>query len=337
MTRRAARGGVRRRVPGAAARYACAPVLTLDAVSKSFGPRPAVDGLSLALRPGEVLGLLGPNGAGKSTTIAMAVGLLTPDAGSVRVRGAGPPGGAGPLVDLGPPTRPAARRNLGLCPQAIALYPNLTGAENLKLFGRLAGLSRGEAARRAEELLRLVNLEARGADRVQTYSGGMARRLNIAAALVSRPGVVLLDEPTVGVDPHSRSAIFELVEALRAAGHAVLYTTHYMEEAQRLCDRVAVMDQGRLLALGAVDELIASHGGASVLTIDRASGPERIVTADPLGELVRLGLTHLPAAGDRGGRGGPAERAVTGVRIDRPSLEAVFLNLTGRSLRDHER
>jgi len=286
-------------------------VLTLREVHKSYGSTVAVDGLSLRIEAGEVFGLLGPNGAGKSTTIGLAVGLLRPDRGEVELAG------------LGSPTRASVRRHLGACPQQIALYEQFSGEENLLFLGKLHGLDRATRKRRAAELLERVGLTARAKDRVSAYSGGMQRRLNIAAALVHDPKLVLLDEPTAGVDPHSRHALFELVRALKSEGRTVVYTTHYMEEAQRLCDRVGVIDQGRVLALGTVDELIAAHGGQSVVTVlrDGASGEdkaERIETDDPMRVIARV-------AGEPGARE---------VRLERPDLEGVFLHLTGRSLRD---
>ena len=282
-------------------------------VHKRFGETVAVAGLTMRVRAGECVGLLGPNGAGKTTTMGMAVGLTRPDKGEVII--------AGDLDGGGPPTDPATRMHVGLCPQSIALYPGLTAVENLVFFGELFGVARPKA--RAGELLERVGLEDRASGKVSTFSGGMQRRLNIAAALMHDPPLVLLDEPTAGVDPHSRNAIFDLVRTLRDDGKAVVYTTHYMEEAQRLCDRVEIMDRGKVLASGTVDELIAAHGGETVLTVERASGVERRATNDPVPELAHVDLE--PTADD----------PVRGVRIDRPDLEAVFLNLTGRSLRDH--
>ncbi len=289
-----------------------ARVLRITDVHKRFGRVVAVDGVSLRVGPGECVGLLGPNGAGKTTTMGMAVGLLRPDSGTVEIGEAGSPARAA-----------GARALLGLCPQAIALYEQMTAEENLVLFGRLHGLGSGAAKARAGELLETVGLVDRAQGRVKTFSGGMQRRLNLAAALMHDPPVVLLDEPTAGVDPHSRNAIFDLVLGLRGRGKAVVYTTHYMEEAQRLCDRVAIIDKGRVLATGTVDELIAEHGGASVLTVERVGGVERQTTDEPV-----RALAAVPW-------GGAGEDAVTGVRLERPNLEAVFLNLTGRSLRDH--
>lgn len=282
------------------------PVLALSDLVKRYGPVAAVDGLSLTVAKGEVFGLLGPNGAGKTTTLHMAVGLVAPDAGAVTVAG------------LGAPTDPAVRAKVGVAPQAIALYDELTAEENLSFLGRLQGLSGRALRSRVDRLLQWTGLEARGRDRVRGFSGGMKRRLNLAAALVHEPPLLLLDEPTAGVDPQSRAAIFDAVRDLRSRGTTVVYTTHYMEEAERLCDRVAVMDHGRLLALDTVDALVSRHGGRSVVTVRRADGETRVETTDPVSELEKA----------------LAVRGVLGVKVDRPDLESVFLALTGRSLRD---
>jgi ABC-2 type transport system ATP-binding protein len=288
-------------------------MLRLTDLRKSYGQLTAVDGLSLEIRPGEVFGLLGPNGAGKSTTIALSVGILHPDAGSVMVGAVGAGAGA-----AGSPTEPRVRARIGLAPQSIALYDNLTARENLMFFASLYGGATVARAARCEELLGLVGLSDRAASRVGTFSGGMKRRLNLAAALVNDPSLVLLDEPTAGVDPQSRNALFDMVLDLKRQGRTVVYTTHYMEEAQRLCDRVGIVERGRLIAVGTVDELIASHGGDSAVHVQRAEGESVVRTADPLAELQRA----LSSPG------------VLGVRIERPNLESVFLHLTGRSLRD---
>ncbi len=288
-------------------------MLTLTSVRKAFGPLVAVDGLSLDVRPGEVFGLLGPNGAGKTTTISMAVGLFAPDRGRVGIG------------EHGAPTDPAVRAKIGVAPQALALYDDLTAEENLRFFASLYGAYAVVPPTRAGEVLERVGLTARRRDRVKTFSGGMKRRLNLGAALLHDPPMLLLDEPTAGVDPQSRNNILEMVAALRAEGRTVVYTTHYMEEAARVCDRVAIMDRGRLLALGTVDELVARHGGRSTVTLERGEVRERIATMDPLGELTRV-------LGPGGANASGAD--LTGVRVERPNLETVFLSLTGRSLRD---
>ncbi len=282
-------------------------MLRVSRVSKTYGGGVrAVDGLSLEVGAGEVFGLLGPNGAGKSTTIGMVMGALAPDEGEVEIEGAGPPSAA------------AARAVIGVAPQGLAVYDELTAEENVGFFGRLYGLGGSELKDAVGRMLALAGLEDRRKKRVKTFSGGMKRRLNLACAMVHGPRLVLLDEPTAGVDPQSRNAIFESIERVKGEGVSVVYTTHYMEEAQRLCDRVGVIDKGKMLALGTVDELIERHGGQSMVVVQRDEGEERVATDDPVG-VVREALT----------RG-----SVRGVRVERASLEGVFLNLTGRSLRD---
>ncbi len=288
-------------------------MLALRDIRRRFGQTIAVDGLTLEVRAGEVFGLLGPNGAGKSTTIAIATGLLLPDSGSVD------------LLGMGSPSDPKVRMHLGLAPQEITLYAELTARENLRFFADLYGVANARA--RVDELLALVELDTRAHDRVSTFSGGMKRRLNLAAALVHDPKLVLLDEPTAGVDPQSRNRILELVRRLASEGKTVVYTTHYMEEAAKICDRVGIVDHGRLLDAGTVAELVARHGGQSAVTVERDGVEQRILTADPVAEVARQ---FTLADGGADGAVGP----VTGVRIERPDLETVFLALTGRSLRE---
>jgi ABC-2 type transport system ATP-binding protein len=281
-------------------------VLTLQGLHKRFGDRIAVDGLSLEVRRGEILGLLGPNGAGKSTTIHMAVGLVAPDQGTVDVDG------------QGSPSRPDVRRRLGVAPQALALYEALTPEENLRFFARVQGLSGRALEARVTWALDFSELRDRRKDRAGELSGGMKRRLNLAAALVHDPELVLLDEPTVGVDPQSRNAILDRIVELRGQDRAIVYTTHYMEEASRICDRVAIVDHGRVLATGTVPELLSGHGGDPTLVVIERGVERRIPTRDPAGELQRTF----------------AGGAVEDFRVERADLEAVFLNLTGRRLRD---
>lgn len=279
-------------------------MLHLVDIRKRFGAIQAVDGLSLEVRRGEVFGLLGPNGAGKSTTISICIGLLSPDSGTVELDG------------VGSPREPLTRRHLGLAPQSLALYDDLTAEENLLFFGRLYGVA--APRRRAAELLDTVGLASRGRDRVKGFSGGMKRRLNLAVALVHEPELVLLDEPTAGVDPQSRASLLELVRRLASSGVTVVYTTHYMDEAQRVCDRVAIVDHGRVLALGTVDELLRQFGGQVTVVVERGEQVERHTTSNPLAV-----IASALGQGD-----------ATGVRVERPDLESVFLALTGRSLRD---
>jgi ABC-2 type transport system ATP-binding protein len=281
-------------------------VLTLQGLHKRFGDRVAVDGLSLQVHRGEILGLLGPNGAGKSTTIHMAVGLVAPDQGTVDVDG------------RGSPRRPDVRRRLGVAPQSLALYEALTPEENLRFFARVQGLSGRALEDRVTWALDFSGLQDRRKDRAGELSGGMKRRLNLAAALVHDPELVLLDEPTVGVDPQSRNAILDRVVELRGQDRAIVYTTHYMEEASRICDRVAIVDHGRVLAMGTVPELLSVHGGDPTLVVRERGVERRIPTRDPAGELQRI----------------LAASAVEDFRVERADLETVFLNLTGRRLRD---
>jgi ABC-2 type transport system ATP-binding protein len=227
-------------------------MLSVAGIRKTYGERVAVDGLSFEVRRGETFGLLGPNGAGKSTTLLMLTGLLRPDAGRI-------------LLDGGSPTEPAVRRSLGLAPQGLAIYPDLSAEENLAFFGRLYSLPRARLAERVEWALDLAGLPDRRRDRVVTFSGGMQRRLNLACALVHDPQVLLLDEPTVGVDPQSRNHIFEAIERLKKDGRTIVYTSHYMEEVERLCDRIAIIDDGRLLALDDLDALLRAHAGCANL------------------------------------------------------------------------
>lgn len=281
-------------------------MLTLSNVRKSFGKTVAVDGLSLSVRKGELFGLLGPNGAGKSTSVSLAVGLMAPDAGTVAIDG------------LGNPTDPAVRGRIGVATQSLALYELLSAEENLRFFGAVYGLSGATLAARVAWCLDFVGLTDRKDDRAGSYSGGMKRRLNLAAALVHDPDLLLLDEPTVGVDPQSRNKIFENIEALHAQGRTIIYTTHYMEEAVRLCERIAIVDAGRLLALGTVAELLVQYGGSPTLVVQARGEERRVQTADPLAELNRMA-----AAG-----------TIEAFQMERPTLEQVFLGLTGRSLRD---
>jgi ABC-2 type transport system ATP-binding protein len=284
-------------------------MLTLTGLVKRYGTHTAVDGLSLSVGRGEVFGLLGPNGAGKSTTVHIAVGLLAPDAGAVDVGG------------LGSPRQPAVRARIGVAPQALSLYELLTAEENLSFFGRIYRLPPDRLASRITQALEFVGLADRRGDRVDSYSGGMKRRLNLAAAILHDPDLVLLDEPTVGVDPQSRNAIFDSLLALKAAGKTIVYTTHYMEEASRLCDRVAIIDHGKLLALDTVRGLTQAHGGPPTLILRTPDGEERIETREPLVELNRQAAARGAAM--------PVD-----FEVAMPTLEQVFLHLTGRSLRD---
>ena len=310
------------------------PVLRCSDLRKRFGDRQAVDGVGFEIAPGETYGLLGPNGAGKTTTISMISGILARDAGEVRV--------AGEPVDVGTTD---AKRLIGIVPQDLAIYPDLTARENLDFFGRLYGLRGHELRDRVREVLGVVELSDRENDRTATYSGGMKRRLNIAIGLLHRPRLLILDEPTVGVDPQSRNAILSSVEALGSEGIGILYTTHYMEEAERLCDRVGVMDEGRIIAEGTRDELVKLVGGTDRITLGAtgdlraAAGAIRGVDGVTEATAREGGLDVLvPDAGHALPRvlevATAAGAAVRSVEIVEPDLEAVFLHLTGKALRD---
>jgi ABC-2 type transport system ATP-binding protein len=301
--------------------------LHIDSVVKRFGDVTAVSGVSLDVCERACLGLLGPNGAGKSTLIRSIAGRVLPDSGTIRVFGQ-PAGSA------------AARGELGWVPQELALYPLLTCRENLEAFGRYQGL-RGKALRDGVAwCLEWAALADRAGATVKTLSGGMRRRLNMAAGLVHRPRVVLLDEPTVGVDPQSRNRIFEMVEGLRDAGTTIIYTTHYMEEAERLCDAIAIVDHGRIIAQGSKDELVQqSFGSRSDVLMRFASTVDGAAAwAAARGATFDGGVAHfaverptdiatlLDAAAHDG-------LEVIDVVLRRPNLESVFLQLTGRDLR----
>lgn len=304
-------------------------ILLARGLSKTFGELKAVDDVSFAIGEGETYGLLGPNGAGKTTSISMIAGLLERDAGTVEV--------AGHQVS----TRTTrGKAEIGLVPQELAIYPDLTARENLRFFGRLYDMGKNALRDRAEEVLEVIGLTDRADDQVKEFSGGMKRRLNIGIGLLHRPRLLILDEPTVGVDPQSRNAILESVEKLSAEGMAVLYTTHYMEEAERLCDRVGIIDEGRIKAEGTRRELISMLGQRDKVTITgdlagvvggitgvgEVSGNEHRVEV-----LVDNATAVLP--------GLLAQVSATGanigsVEVSEPNLEAVFLHLTGRALRD---
>lgn len=225
-------------------------LLTVSNLSYVYGERRAVDGVSFELKKGECFGLLGPNGAGKTTTISCVSGLLSNWQGDMQFQGS----------SFRPADAQVDRAKLGLVPQELAIYPNLTAAENLDFFGKICGVSTTERKEAVARNLRLSGLEERSADLVRTFSGGMQRRLNLAAGLMHSPALVLLDEPTVGVDPQSRNHIFETLLNLKSSGTTLLYTTHYMEEAQKLCDRIAIMNEGKIVAIGTARELAHQTG-----------------------------------------------------------------------------
>ncbi len=302
--------------------------LRVEGVVKRFGGVTAVNGVSLDVRPGECLGLLGPNGAGKSTLIRSIVGRVRPDAGSILIFGE-------------PAESEAARDALGYVPQELAVYPRLTSRENLEAFGSYHGLKGEQLKKSIDWCLAWAALADRDSEVVSHLSGGMKRRLNMAAGLIHRPRVVLMDEPTVGVDPQSRLRIFEMIEVLRREGMSVIYTTHYMEEAERLCDRIAIIDHGHIIALGARDKLIQNAFGSSSQVVMHFAAEN-----DALREWIARRGGQSSDGSVQFKVDGPAEIAallqdaaaeghqVEDMALKRPNLESVFLKLTGRELRD---
>ena len=313
--------------PEAASPHAQLP-LEVEAMVKRFGAVTAVDGISLALQSGECVGLLGPNGAGKSTLIRAIAGRVIPDAGRVSVFGA----------EAG---SQAARAALGWVPQDLALYPRLSVMENLRSFGRYHGLSGKKLEQAVARCLAWAALEDRAGELTRNLSGGMKRRLNMAAGLIHEPRLMLLDEPTVGVDPQSRNRIFEMIEALRAQGMTIIYTTHYMEEAERLCDRIAIVDHGRIIALGTKEALVHHSFASRSQVVARLQGREGKVAAwvaerrgkmtDSTAEFTVEHPSEIAALLEGAASSG---LELVDLSLRRPNLESVFLHLTGRELRD---
>ncbi len=303
-------------------------------LKKSFGDIQAVKGVSFSAAPGEVLSLLGPNGAGKSTLISMLSGLLEPDAGDAYIMGHS--------IRRAPVPAKAA---LGVVPQDIALYPDLSARENLLFWGKMYGLRGAALKARVNEVLDVIGLADRQKDRVGKFSGGMKRRVNIGAALLHRPDVIIMDEPTVGIDPQSRRHILDNVKELNAQGMTVLYTTHYMEEAEELSHHIAIVDQGQVVAYGAYKELIQLVGEQTRIDLAINAEPEKVIPAwrqvegvsqvdranGAISMLVQDSNLVLPRLFECTARLGVR---ITSVDIREPNLEAVFLHLTGRALRD---
>jgi ABC-2 type transport system ATP-binding protein len=303
-------------------------------LTKAFRDVVAVGGISFEVRRGEVFSLLGPNGAGKSTVISIISGLLRPDSGDASVMGHSILGDS-----------MAARRSLGVVPQDIALYNDMSARENLVFWGRMYGLSGSDLGRRVDEILSAVGLVDRQKGRVGAFSGGMKRRVNIAAALLHTPQVVIMDEPTVGIDPQSRRHILDYVKELNRQGMSVLYTTHYMEEAEELSDRIAIMDKGKVIACGSRDELVRLVGEQTRVDLAVTGEPEQAAeawrtVADVSRATVEQGRVQV-LAGDSNAvvpllfeRAAQSGFRIGSVEIREPDLEAVFLALTGRALRD---
>lgn len=308
-------------------------MIQVERLHKSYGDLRAVDGVSFEVQEGELFGFLGPNGAGKTTTLSMVCGLLRPDSGRVSVQ----------EIDVWENPK-QAKSVMGLVPQDVALYEEFTARENLRFWGSLYGLSRAELNASIEEILERVGLADRAKEPVAKFSGGMKRRLNLAVGLVHKPKVVLLDEPTVGIDPQARNNILDIIREIARAGTTVLFTTHHLEEAESLCERIAIMDHGRILETGTVGELAEIVGGGHILTIrgDFKSEQFRSAVENESIEIVNLAesVATIALAGNASGvapiiqRLSEANVEITDLSIQEPSLESVFLKLTGRELRD---
>ncbi|HEU4371904.1 MAG TPA: ABC transporter ATP-binding protein [Telluria sp.] len=309
-------------------------LLKVSNLTKSYGARRAVDDVSFHVQAGQTVGLIGPNGAGKSSTVSMICGLLRADAGSIELDGEAVTQGLS-----------SAKRKIGFVPQDLALYDDLSARENLKLFAALYGIRGGAVKQRCDDVLALVNLADRAGDKPATFSGGMKRRLNIAAALMHDPQLLILDEPTVGVDPQSRNAIFDTLEQLKAMGRSLIYTSHYMEEVERLADHIVIIDHGKVLADESPAALHRRLPARAALRIELAA-PAPAVLVD--------GIRALHGVTSIGGEGGTLDILLAsgddalpvmgflerqGCRplhfaTAQTKLEDIFLNLTGRSLRD---
>lgn len=309
-------------------------LVEIQGLKKHFGEISAVDGIDMHIEKGEILGLLGPNGAGKSTTISMIATLLEPTAGSI--------------LFMGKSIQEDSKRIqqvLGFVPQEIALYPTLTGKENLQFWGRVYGLRGSGLRERILEIASVIGLEERLKDRVETYSGGMKRRLNIGVALLHKPEFIIMDEPTVGIDPQSRSFILDTVRELRDQGSTILYTTHYMEEAESLCDRIYIMDHGKMIAEGTKESLTAMINASEVIRLHVEAVDPLLITALQELEFVERAVVEEDSifltVKENGSHYQSIMKAVfgsgtqlKGMDIQKPSLETVFLHLTGRGLRD---
>jgi len=309
-------------------------MLEVNNLTKSYGKLVAVSGVTFRADSGQTIGLLGPNGAGKTTTVSIIAGLLSPDSGEVLIEGKQVKSDTDPV-----------KLKIGLVPQDMALYDELTARDNLTFFAALYSISGAKAKQAIDAALNLVGLSDRASDRVKTFSGGMKRRLNLAAALLHDPQILLLDEPTVGVDPQSRNAIFDNLESLKKLGKTLIYTTHYMEEAERLCDRIVIIDHGKVIADDTLQGLHKLLPITNVIAVelDTADGfkPEQMLalpevkSATLSQSTLRIGVHDLS-------RGVPSVlrwlsengHPYHHIASEQPDLETVFLTLTGRSLRD---
>lgn len=307
-------------------------MISVQNLSKKFGSTEALKGISFEIKAGEFFGLLGPNGAGKTTTISIMSTILEPDGGSVNIAG----------FDLKKnPTE--CKKTIGVVPQEIALYNELSAWDNLLFWGSLYSVSKSDLTKRAEETLKLFGLYDRKNDKVKTYSGGMKRRINIASALLHRPQVLFMDEPTVGIDPQSRNLIFEVVEKLHHDGMTIVYTTHYMEEAERFCNRIGIIDNGQIIAQGTLDELKSSSAMKETIVVScrNLSNPMQEKIAAGWNDIKRIeNSIHFYSSNVKNDLSGiivkcnEAGLDVSNIDIQKVNLESIFLNLTGKQLRD---
>ena len=310
-------------------------MVIVQSLVKSFGALKAVDGVNFEVKKGTCFGLLGPNGAGKSTTISMIVGTLVPDAGQVTIDGKSIAGETDPL-----------RRKIGYVPQELALFDDLNSIQNLSFFASLYGMTKLETEARTKAVLTIVGLSDRAAEPVKNFSGGMKRRLNIAIALIHSPELLVLDEPTVGVDPQSRNAIFDVLEQLKADGMTLIYTSHYMEEVERMCDHIAIIDHGKVMMMGTLDELLRTLPSRFQLRFsfadhEIASEAEAVLGRAKIGTIFRTESTveilpenNAKAIVDSVNELQSAGLLFDDMRVERGTLEEVFLKSTGKSLRD---
>lgn len=308
--------------------------IQVENLDKRFDDIHAVDNISFNVQQGEIFSLLGPNGAGKSTTISMISGLLSPDEGDASILGHS-------ITQHGAD----AKACIGIVPQEIALYEDLTARENMEFWGKMYGLRGQELRQRVDEVLQMISLTERQKDRIEKYSGGMKRRVNIGVALLHKPAVIIMDEPTVGIDPQSRRHILDGVKELQAEGATILYTTHYMEEAQELSDHIAIMDNGQIMASGTHDELVRLIGRQDQIDLQLSAPSEQVIAQwQEIPGVAQVAVENglvtiladdsnviLPRLFDVANEN---EVRITAVDIQEPNLESVFLHLTGRALRD---
>jgi len=303
-------------------------------LSKKYNEHLAVDNISFYVKEGEIFGLLGPNGAGKSTTISMLSCLLEPTSGEAFIDGKS--------IKKDPM---GVKKVIGLIPQEIALYPTLSAKENLYFWGKMYGLSGSLIKKRVKEILDIVGLTDRAKDRIDTYSGGMKRRINIAAGLIHRPKVIMLDEPTVGIDPQTRINILETVKNLNKLGMTIIYTSHYMEEVEMLCNRIAIMDEGRIIAMGTKNELRLLVGGKDTIRMDvKNIHPKIAESLEMIDDVdkIKIKENQIEILSDYGRRVlssvisklNELDVKINSVKVQEPDLESVFIHLTGKSLRE---